>query len=81
MDEVDHVTDLATIALAFISGGVAPPALVVKFVAKLGKHRITGVLKKLGKDLAKVNKRKAGVWVSGKCLAGIATYPSFGIYT
>ncbi len=47
IEDVDHIADAATIALAFISGGVAAPALAVKFVVKLGKHRITRVLKKL----------------------------------
>lgn len=81
IEDVDHIADAATIALAFISGGVAAPALAVKFVVKLGKHRITRVLKKLIEQVRQVNRRKAGVRMTVKCLLGVAPYPSLRVYT
>lgn len=79
--DVDIATDAATVVLMFVSGGVAVPAAVVKGVAKLGLRMIIRVVKRLQADLAKVNRRKAGVRLTLKCIAGAVPYPSFSIYT
>lgn len=81
VDNADLATDAATILLIGVSGGVAVPAAVVKGVAKLGARIIIRVVKRLRSDLAKVNKRKAGVRLRMKCVAGFIPYPSLGIYT
>lgn len=81
IDNVDIATDAATIVLIGVSGGVAVPAAVVKGVAKLGARTIIRVVKRLRADLAKVNKRKAGVRLRVGCVAGAFPYPSLGIYT
>lgn len=79
---IDDATDAATFVFAVVSGGtVAAPAVVIKGVAKLGVRRIVRVLDNLVDDLAKVNKRRAGVRVKINCVAGIVPYPSFSIYT
>lgn len=81
IDDVDIATDAATVLLIGISGGVAVPAAAVKGVAKLGARMIIRVVKRLRSDLAKVNKRRAGVRLRLQCLAGVVPYPSLGIYT
>ena len=81
IDDIDHIADAATIALAMISGGIAAPALAIKLVVKLGKHRLTRILKKNLADLGRVKKRRAGVRITVKCMIKVAPYPSFGIYT
>ena len=57
------------------------PAAVVKGVAKLGARMIIRVVKRLRSDLAKVNRRKAGVRLRMQCRAGVIPYPLLGIYT
>lgn len=81
IDNVDIATDAATVVLIGISGGVAVPAAVVKGVAKLGARMIIRVVRRLRSDLAKVNRRRAGVRLRLQCLAGVVPYPSLGIYT
>ena len=81
IDNVDIATDAATIALIGISGGAAVPAAAVKGVAKLGARMISRVVKRLRSDLAKVNKRRAGVRLRMNCVAGVVPYPSLGVYT
>ncbi len=81
VDNVDIATDAATIVLIGISGGVSVPAAAVKGVAKLGARMIIRVVKRLRSDLAKVNKRRAGVRLRLRCVAGVVPYPSLGVYT
>jgi len=81
IDNVDMATDAATLVLMVVSGGVAVPGAAVKAVAKLGARMIIRVVKRLGADLAKINRRRAGVRLKPGCVAGVVPYPSLGIYT
>ena len=78
IDNVDIATDAATIALIGISGGAAVPAAAVEGVAKLGARMIIRVVKRLRSEVAKVNKRRAGVRLRMNCVAGVIPYPSLG---
>jgi hypothetical protein len=81
VDSVDIATDAATVVLIAVSGGVAVPVAVTKAVAKLGARVIVRVVKRLAADVAKVNRRKAGIRLKLKCAVGVVPYPSFGVYT
>jgi uncharacterized phosphosugar-binding protein len=81
IDTIDVATDAATVVLLAVSGGVAVPVGVAKAVAKLGARMIIRVVKRLKSDVAKVNKRRAGVRLKLKCVGGVVPYPSLGVYT
>ena len=81
IDNVDMATDAATVVLMVVSGGVAVPAAAIKAVAKLGARMIIRAVKRLRIDLAKINRRKAGVRLRLDCVLGVVPYPSLGIYT